>query len=367
MFKNSDPILLIDEQKVKKNLKRMHEKVLKSGAHFRPHFKTHQSLQIGKLFQEEGIKSITVSSMGMAEYFGGYWDDITIAFPFNILQLDRLNTLLEKQFVHIMVDSPELVDALLGKVDMYCGVWIEIETGNKRTGIDPNRIDEIRAMVEKISNDPYLEFTGFYSHPGHSYTRKGKEAVLSVFNETVSIMNKLKSQFDIEGIQVNVGDTPSSSHTDSFEGVDSVSCGNFIFYDMMQVNIESCKAEDVAVCLTAPVVSISRERKEIAVLAGGIHLSKEKMELNGQPFFGSVVLLEENHWGEPLQDCYIKSISQEHGVIKASDELLERVKIGDVLGVLPVHSCMTADCMGKYYDFEGNVIDHFSMRARDRD
>ena len=71
-----------------------------------------------------------------------------------------------------------------------------------------------------------------------------------------------------------------------------------------------------------------------------------------------VVLLDENGWTIPSHYSYLKSISQEHGVIKASDELLAQVKVGDLVGILPVHSCMTADCMGAYLSLDGTWVDH---------
>ena len=60
---------------------------------FRPHFKTHQSKKVGEWFREEGVDKITVSSVSMAKYFIEHnWKDITIAFPFNILEIDDINS-----------------------------------------------------------------------------------------------------------------------------------------------------------------------------------------------------------------------------------------------------------------------------------
>lgn len=46
----------------------MNSKANTHKAGFRPHFKTHQSLEIGSGFKETGIKKITVSSFTMAYY-----------------------------------------------------------------------------------------------------------------------------------------------------------------------------------------------------------------------------------------------------------------------------------------------------------
>ena len=71
----------------------------------RPHFKTHQSRVVGDWNREHGVDHITVSSMDMAEYFKGIYSHITLAIPFNIRELPRLNRLLKTQSMAILVDS----------------------------------------------------------------------------------------------------------------------------------------------------------------------------------------------------------------------------------------------------------------------
>ena len=58
---NSYPFLQLDEVKVRNNIKKMAAKASGSGIKFRPHFKTHQSLEIGNWFREFPIDGITVS------------------------------------------------------------------------------------------------------------------------------------------------------------------------------------------------------------------------------------------------------------------------------------------------------------------
>ena len=51
----------------------MARKAKDNGLIFRPHFKTHQSIEIGEWFRESGVNKITVSSLTMANYFGRFW------------------------------------------------------------------------------------------------------------------------------------------------------------------------------------------------------------------------------------------------------------------------------------------------------
>ncbi|MDD4646297.1 MAG: alanine racemase, partial [Bacteroidales bacterium] len=72
----------------------MAAKASRSGVIFRPHFKTHQSLTIGRWFREAGTRYITESSLVAAGYFASDgWNDITVAIPVNLREIDQINRL----------------------------------------------------------------------------------------------------------------------------------------------------------------------------------------------------------------------------------------------------------------------------------
>ncbi|MCD6346711.1 MAG: alanine racemase, partial [Bacteroidales bacterium] len=92
MLEISVPTLLIDEEKVKRNINRMLAKARDHACTLRPHFKTHQSVEIGEWFRDKGVEKITVSSFDMALKFASAgWNDITVAFPVNILEISKIN------------------------------------------------------------------------------------------------------------------------------------------------------------------------------------------------------------------------------------------------------------------------------------
>jgi D-serine deaminase-like pyridoxal phosphate-dependent protein len=53
---------------------------------------------------------------------------------------------------------------------------------------------------------------------------------------------------------------------------------------------------------------------------------------------------------------YLRSLSQEHGIVVVPPTEISKYKIGDILIVLPVHSCMTVDLMRQYLTTEGEWI-----------
>ena len=43
---------------------------------------------------------------------------------------------------------------------------------------------------------------------------------------------------------------------------------------------------------------------------------------------------------------FVRSLSQEHGIVHLPPEAMDRIKVGDLLMVLPVHSCLTVAAIG---------------------
>lgn len=343
------PTLIINISIVEKNISRMLEKVLRSSIDFRPHFKTHQSAEIGELFRKKGIDRITVSSVSMAEYFADYgWKDITIAFPVNLLEIEKVNALAGKIKLNLLVDSVYSTKYLSEKLTSEVGVFIEIDNGYQRSGLLPEQIEEISAIARETEQSSNLIFKGFLNHSGNTYVAKGKEAILAIMDDTAIKLNALKKHFigRFPEIITSYGDTPSCCLADDLNMFDEIRPGNFVYFDVMQYQIGSCSLEDIAVSVACPVVSVYPDRKEIIIYGGAVHLSKDFIVGdNDFKLFGYAVKIAEDVWSDPIPGAYVSSITQEHGIVKMSDESIAQFKPGDKIGILPIHSCLTADLL----------------------
>lgn len=356
----TEPTLLLDKQKCLSNISMMAEKARRNNLIFRPHFKTHQSQEVGRWFREFGVDKITVSSVKMAEYFAqDGWKDITVAFPVNIHEKDRLNQLAEKITLNLLVVSPETVDLLGKEIHHPINLFIEIDTGYHRTGVDPGNADLLDAILNRIDAYPNLTFKGFLTHDGHSYkVRNDKKAILNIHQNSSSKATTLKKKYSkrYPDLIFSIGDTPTCSVADSFHDIDEMRPGNFVFYDFTQVAIGSCAVEQIAVAMACPVVATYPERNEIVVHGGAVHFSKDFLSSPHGNSFGKVVRLTETGWSTEETGMYIKSLSQEHGIIHAEKNQAKNIQIGDWLGVLPIHSCLTADVMKAYKTLEGETV-----------
>jgi D-serine deaminase-like pyridoxal phosphate-dependent protein len=361
MMNISQPTLLLHEQTCRANIKRMAEKARKLGLVFRPHFKTHQSYQVGEWFRDVGVTSITVSSVKMAHYFSQHgWNDITIAFPLNAHEHARINEIATSVSLNLCVVNTESLKVLIRKLKSRVGIFIEVDTGYRRTGVDPTDTGLINGIVNLIrQHTNILSFKGFLCHAGHSYKARSQSDVESIHHASMRSIVHLSNQFKAAYPQhvVSVGDTPSCSLMDAFTGAHEIRPGNFAFYDLTQCAIGSCYQEDIAIALACPVVAVYPSREEIVIHGGAVHLSKDNLFEEGRVHFGKVVFFTGDKWELPASPMYVKSLSQEHGIIHAEGEDLNKVQVGDVIGVLPVHSCLMADAMKEYQLFNGSIFE----------
>lgn len=352
------PTLILDESKCKANIAFMADKAKKHDVTLRPHFKTHVSLEIGRWFKDVGVKKITVSSLEMAKYFSEEWNDITVAFPVNILEIDTINKLASHVTLNVLVESVTTAEFLKKHLTHSVNFLIKLNIGNGRTGLLPSNTDTIDAILEATKHSDKLHFIGFLGHAGQTYKCRSKAEILEVHNNAkatiVTVKSKYKAQYP--ELIASYGDTPSCSVAENFEGLDELRPGNFVFYDVMQVQIGDCTYNDIAVAMACPIVSIHKDRNELVIYGGGIHFSKDRIEDQGKTIFGIVAQKDTNGWNAHIPNMYLRGLSQEHGVVSVPETLINNYTIGDIIYVLPVHSCMTADLMKCYKTLDGNDI-----------
>lgn len=354
------PTMFLNWNIASNNLQRMLDMANENNLLLRPHFKTPQSKDIGRKCREMGIKSITVSSLSMAEYFASDgWDDITVAFPVNVREVGKIFRLSRKNKLNLLIVNPESIDFLKEPFPGEIGIFIKIDVGSHRTGLAPDDDESIEQCIAKIAETPSLKFKGFLTHAGHSYRARSKKEILAVHQSSLAIFKKLRKKHGKKhpDLIIAPGDTPTCSVAKKWTDVDEIRPGNFIFYDLMQVQIGSCAMEDIAVALACPIVAKHADRQEVVVYGGGIHLSKDRLEWDGNTIYGLPVLLNSNGWEMPDGESYVKAVSQEHGIIKCSPTLFDQLAIGGLVGILPVHSCMMVDLMDGYLTTGGEFWD----------
>jgi D-serine deaminase-like pyridoxal phosphate-dependent protein len=355
------PTAVLNAATAKRNIARMAEKARKSGVRFRPHFKSHQSAIIGEWFREAGVEVITTSSVSMARYFANHgWQDITVAFPVNWLEIDRINELAMRVQLNLLVESPETVRFLQEKLVRPIHVWLKIDAGYNRTGIKWDDAEALRTIAKFIQAADKLTLQGGLAHSGNSYSVDNQADIRAIYRQTVERLKAVRDTLtgaESPGFEISIGDTPCCAVVDDFGEVDEVRPGVFVFFDLMQLQIGSCQYEDIAVAVACPVVAKHPEKNTIITYGGAVHLSKEALRgPDTGPTYGAVAMPAPEGWSELIPDTYVAGVSQEHGIVKTTAAFLERVHVGDVLMIIPVHACLTMNLLKRYQTLSGEII-----------
>lgn len=161
------------------------------------------------------------------------------------------------------------------------------------------------------------------------------------------------------GLEISFGDTPTCSLLDDWGDVDEARPGNFVFYNLTQMAIGSCTAADIGFVVACPVVAVHADRHEIVLYGGAVQLSKDVLmqEDAHALLYGAVVPLHGPAGANRWQAFGCARSRRSAGVVRAATAAawpqLADVGVGDLLGVVPVHSCLTADLLKEYVTLSG--------------
>ncbi len=356
MLKNiSRPLALVDEYRCRRNIETMSRKAAGLNLRFRPHFKTHQSVEIGRWFRDHSLDGITVSTPEMASYFiSDGWMNVTIAFPFYPGQIQQINELNESANLKLFINRNEdllfLEKNLRKRIDFY----IELDAGYSRTGLSVEDLDSIEKIIHTAKKSSRCHFHGFYIHEGRTYRARGVSEIKAAFKPAFQAISTLKDIFPSAAFCA--GDTPSASVLDAFDDVDELSPGNFVFYDLMQTQIGSCSIEDVAFFVVCPVVQIVPDLLKFIVHGGAVHFSKDFIMIDGKQSYGQAIHVEDGSKNRFFDDVHLIALSQEHGTVQISDDFLDKKNLNDPLWFCPVHSCLSANLYKIYHTADGRIL-----------
>jgi len=350
------PALLLDLDVVERNLRTMAGRASSLGVALRPHIKTHKCIELAQRQRALSVSGITVSTLDEARVFAGRgFDDITWAFPVIFSRLGEVRELAARVTLRVVADSFAAVDALAGLAspERPLRVWLKVDCGYHRAGVDPAAPEAIR-LAEKIAGAPSLVFDGLLSHSGHAYHGGSRQEIAAIAEEERAVMAGFAERLRGLGVAVpavSVGSTPAMSVVESLAGVTEARPGNYVFYDFTQVALGSCAVRDCGVTVLASVVS-SRAGQSI-VDAGALALSKDAGPA-GRETLGEIFADYDAGTLEP--DARLVSLSQEHGIVSAA------LAVGSRVRILPNHSCLAVACFDEYQVVRGGeVVDRWKI------
>jgi len=362
------PSLVLDLDRVKRNARRMSERITQFGVDLRPHVKTHKSVEVARIQTEGHSGAVTVSTLAEARAFSEHgFSQITYAIPIEpgkFSEAINLSRTCELSLITDDLDVPAQLNSAAKAENVHLNLFLKVDSGYHRCGVEPTTKDAIE-IPRRISDASNLKFAGILTHAGHSYHCTSKAELLEMARHERDLMASFGDTLRREVGEVpvvSIGSTPTITTVDHLEGINEARPGNYIFYDAFQATLGSCSFDDCALTVLASVVHRDATRQKLIIDAGAIALSKDRgpIDINPTCGYGRVLDLAGNDL-----NVTVREMSQEHGVMFAEDaKVFDQLKVGTRVRVLANHSCLTAAQHSYYNVLEGDsIVDRWQIHT----
>ena len=346
------PELVVDVDRLDRNIARMAADANAQGVALRPHAKTHKSVEIALRQLSAGAVGMTVATIGEAEVFAAAGTtDVFIAYPVwaSAPKAARLRELATTIDLSVGADSVESVRQLATALSgTTARVLVEVESGNQRTGVSPADVVELAHAIEREG----LLTGGVFTHGGHSYA--GRDRVAAASDDEIGSIATAVAALEAAGFDVPVrsaGSTPTALRSAAGR-VNEIRPGTYVYNDRLQLHLGSCEPDDVALLVATTVVSHAGGR--FVLDAGAKTLTKDvPAVLTG---FGAL---------PAFPQAVIERVYDHHAIVDPGGG--GRPPIGAVVAVVPNHVCPVVDLAATTVVVsDGAAVDRWAVDAHNR-
>ncbi|HZX25828.1 MAG TPA: DSD1 family PLP-dependent enzyme [Telluria sp.] len=358
------PALILDQEKMNRNIARMRAHLAQLGVAFRPHVKTSKSVDVVRRTIGAQTGRITVSTLKEAEYFVGHgFSDVLYAVGIVPNKFAHVFDLCARGVdLSIILDSVEMAAALSTYAQGRAAkpqVLIEIDCDGHRSGVQPGSGDLL--SIARCLAGGGLTLKGIITHAGNSYSCTSTEDIAAMARQerdaAVGCARELRAQ-GFSCPEVSVGSTPTAHLASDLAGVTEVRAGVFVFGDLVMNGLGVVAPEDIAVSVLGSVIGHQKEKGWIIVDAGWMAMSRDRGTSRQRVDQGYGVVCDVH--GRILEDIIMVDANQEHGVIAHRSRDPEKTPdfpVGTLLRILPNHACATCAQHDKYQVVAGDSLE----------
>jgi D-serine deaminase-like pyridoxal phosphate-dependent protein len=347
------PVLVVDLDRLERNIATMAALARDRGLDFRPHFKTHKSVAIARRQMAAGALGMTVAKLDEATVLidAGITD---VLLGFEIVappKLARAMALAARSRLILAVDSIEGARAISGAAaaaGLTVRVWIEVESGLRRAGVLPPDAGPLAAAMASLPN---LDLDGVFTHAGNAYAAPDRETIARIaVGEAAAVRDAADAIGGATGRRVrviSVGSTPTAELVAQEPGITELRPGNYAFYDAMQVALGTVPPDRPA--LTIGVTVVSRPLPERAIVDGGAKTFGLDKGAHSSDFIKDYGQIVEGGEGA------LARLSEEHGILAVDPS--SPLRPGDHVRILPNHSCTIGNLGRSYIGVRNGIIE----------
>ena len=342
------PCLLLDLDRVNKNIATMMGILEGTGVSLRPHFKTPKCPAVAELQLKAGAIGITVAKLGEAEVLAdaGLGPILMANQVVGTTKIDRLMALLARGVdITTAVESDFNVDELVAgarRSGQRPAAVIEVDAGLRRCG-SPTPAESVRLARRLV--DEGIDYRGIMGYEGHMYGQPEDAARAELIHTALATVNDHVEALAEAGLApkiVSTSGTASVLIASKTAGVTELQAGTYVFNDSHNEEFIPGVFEN-ALTLLMTVISV-KDRYAVGD-AGAKSLT--------------------NEFGPPMSvDGTVKvaRLSEEHCTL--TGEGIAKLKPGQRIEVVPSHGDTTLNQHDVYYVRRGEeVIDTWPILA----
>jgi D-serine deaminase-like pyridoxal phosphate-dependent protein len=354
------PSLLIDLDKMERNLEEMAAAAKEGGVGLRPHIKSHKMVEIGKRQMALGAVGLTTAKLSEAEVLAAAGlRDLFVCYPIiGEKKVRRVRDLARETNLMTLVESEEgargLSEAMRGE-EKPLDVLIDLDVGFHRVGVDEEGASGLARLVSSL---PGLRLRGVSTHEGSVYGAGDVSARAAVAHEQVGRLVKIAEELRRQGYDIDIvssGSTPGAKAALEVAGITEMRPGNYVFYDVMQVGFGVTDFDHCAMSVLAQVVS--HQAPERAVIDAGAKAFSTDQGAHGKQTASGHGVIK----GRP--GISLERLSEEHGWLHLAPG--EDVALGERLEIIPNHACVVTNLFNEVAVVRaGKVVDRWRVAAR---
>jgi D-serine deaminase-like pyridoxal phosphate-dependent protein len=355
------PALILDLDRLERNLAATQRVIAGAGCSFRPHAKAHKSVAIMQRQLSLGAAGVAVAKTAEAEVMvAGGCPDVVVAYPVvGAEKWQRLAALARLARIGVNVESEVAARGLSVAAERHettLRVYLEVDTGLRRTGIPASELASLATLGRTIMALPGLELVGVTGYRGLAFPGAHELGADAAGREEALAMAAVADGLREHGLPIEAvvaGSTATASAVARTGGVTELRAGAYLFQDGAQVAAGVADPCDAALTVLTTVTSVTRPG--YAIVDAGSKTFAASAPAGG----GTTTVLARAADGDDV----VVRLNEEHGFVQLA--VGRAPQLGDRLRFIPYHASAAVNLADELIGVRGGVVEErFAVDAR---
>ncbi len=355
------PCLVIDIERLRRNIERAAAFCKQSSIALRPHAKTHKCAHIAQLQIDAGATGVCVATIGEAEAMAdaGIRDILVTSAITQQSKIERAAALAKSVRLTLVTDDPEVarrIGRTVSNFGVEIALHVDVDLGRHRNGVAS--VEQALEVAAAIASTPSLRFAGiqaYASHLSHVESFAERKAASLACAQTIDTVKEALSAAGHRIATVTGGSTGTLYIDPALECYTELQCGSYavsdVEYDQIELTNAGAKTSPFEVALFVRVSVIGRNWPHRVTCDGG---NKHFSAIGTLPTFTAA----------PTSGAVYRPDSDEHGIIELPSGA-SQPPLGASFELVVPHCDPTVNLYDHYHVVDGEtLVDIWPIEAR---